>query len=235
MNRIAYPRLIKRVRAVLVDSIIIPSAVFAGLGIGAALNVSHPLVKGALLVAPIFLLGPVLVAFTGGTIGQHLEGIRVTRMDGVRHINIFAATLRFIVKMGLGWLSFVFILATAKHQGLHDLVARSVVVHKSTTGLPDFEVLRDRSFEAAAYRYPAAWRRLLLIVVYSIAATVLVSVVNISVLPEACLQQYRCSALNSLFEMILGVAWIVGLAWIMVRCWTARLYGCRRRPREYAP
>src|SRR5262245_37224487 len=94
-SRFYYARLVKRVRAVLIDSVLIPVAAIASLVAGDALGVSDPTAKVLLLVVPVFVLEPLLVATTGGTVGHHLIGLRVTRLDGARRINIFAATLRF--------------------------------------------------------------------------------------------------------------------------------------------
>jgi hypothetical protein len=126
----------------------------------------------ALLLVPIFILEPGLVAVTGGTVGHHLQGIRITRIDGQGNINIFAATIRFVVKLALGWLSFMFVFTAAKHQAVHDLVARSVVIHKNTDGLPAHELLAQRTFDTLTYVYPPAWRRVIVILAYLFIATI---------------------------------------------------------------
>lgn len=88
MNAIAYPRLIKRVRAVLIDSVLVPVSVFGTLILGDSLGISHPVGKVMLLLVPIFVLEPGLVALTGGTVGHHLQGLRVTTVDGRRNVNL---------------------------------------------------------------------------------------------------------------------------------------------------
>jgi uncharacterized RDD family membrane protein YckC len=168
MNAVAYPRLIKRVRAVLIDSVLVPVSVVATLILGDALGVAHPTGKLLLLIGPVFVLEPGLVAITGGTVGHHLQGIRVARIGGESNINIFAATLRFVLKIVLGWLSFIFVLTTARHQAVHDLVARSVVIHKDPRGLPAFEVLAERSLDDTIFEYPPGWRRAIVIFGYAI-------------------------------------------------------------------
>ena len=234
MNAIAYPRLIKRVRAVLIDSVLVPVSVFGTLILGDALGVSHPFGKAMLLLAPIFILEPGLVAFTGGTIGHHLQGIRVTSVDGLRNINIFAATARFIVKVVLGWLSFIVVLTTSKHQAVHDLVARSIVIHKDATRLPDFEVLAERTLDSDTYIYPPAWRRVAVITAYAVAATIVFGIASTVVSSADCLNAQRCTTLDKLFEIVLSICWIVGLGWLTVRGWSGMLYGCRRRHRVSA-
>jgi uncharacterized RDD family membrane protein YckC len=234
MNTIAYPRLIKRVRAVLIDSVLVPVAVFGTLILGDALGVSQPYGKALLLLGPIFILEPGLVAFTGGTVGHHLQGIRVTRTDGSSNINILAATVRFVVKLLLGWLSFIFVLTTARHQAVHDLVARSMVVHKDLSGLPAHEVLSERALDRATYVYPPAWRRVIVIVGYAVLATVALSIASALVSSAECAHGRQCTTIEVLLAIALDVLWIVGLGWITVRGWNGTLYGCRRHPRESA-
>lgn len=232
MNAIAYPRLIKRVRAVLVDSVLIPVAAFGTLILGEASGISNPAGKVLLLLGPIFVLEPVLVAFTGGTVGHHLQGIKITTIDGTRNINIIAATLRFIVKIVLGWLSFIVVLISAKHQAVHDLVARSVVIHKDASRLPSFEILPERTLDSTSYVYPPAWRRMIVIIGYYIAATVLLSVATALVTSSACLDGRQCTATDNLFELLLSVCWLIGLGWVAVRGWNGKLPGSRRHLRE---
>ena len=234
MSPIIYPRLIKRVRAVLIDSVLLPVAILVTLLLGNALGVSHPVGKAMLILAPIFILEPGLVAFTGGTVGHHLMKIRITRTDGKRNINIFAAIVRFVVKLLLGWLSFIFVLTTAKHQAVHDLVARSLVIHKDTAGLPAFEALTERAFDNAAYVYAPGWRRVVVVFVYAVLATVALSIAITLVSTTECIEARKCTTLDKLFEIALSVLWIVGLGWLTVRGWNGMLYGCRRRRRETA-
>jgi uncharacterized RDD family membrane protein YckC len=234
MDTLSYPRLVKRVRAVLIDSVLVPLSVLGTLFLGNEAGVSSGVGKVMLLVAPIFVLEPGLVALTGGTIGHHLQRIRVATLDGKRNINIFAATIRFIVKVLLGWLSFIVVLTTTKHQAVHDLLARSVVIHKDITGLPTFEVLQERHVESPAYVYPPAWRRVLVILGYAIVATFGLGVAMAVVSTEGCLAGRACTTADKLWEIALSISWLAGLGWIAVRGWGGFLYGCRRRPREIA-
>ncbi len=234
MDTLTYPRLIKRVRAVLIDSLLVPLSVFGTLLIGNAVGVSSGVGKAMLLLAPIFILEPGLVALTGGTVGHHLQRIRVATLDGKGNLNIFAATFRFVVKFLLGWLSFIVVLTTTKHQAVHDLLARSVVIHKDITGLPTFEVLHERHVEIPAYAYPPAWRRVLIILGYAIAATISLVIATAILFTEECLAGSACTTADKLWEIALSISWLLGLGWIAVRGWSGLLYGCRRRSREIA-
>lgn len=232
MDTLTYPRLIKRVRAALIDSVLVPLSVFGMLFLGNEAGVSSGVGKVILLIAPIFILEPMLVAFTGGTVGHHLQRIRVATLDGKKNINIFAATFRFIVKLLLGWLSFIVVLTTTKHQAIHDLLARSVVIHKDITGLPTFEVLGERHVESFAYTYPPAWRRILVILVYAVVVTFGLGVATAVISTDECLAGHACTTVDTLWEIALSIFWLIGLGWIVVRGWSGLLYGCLRRPRE---
>ncbi len=129
----------------------------------------------------------------------------------------------------LGWLSFIFVLTTARHQAVHDLVARSLVIHKDTSGLPAFEVLGERAYKSKDYVLPSAWRRIAVIIAYAIFATVVLSVASFLVSTTACTEAQRCTTLDKLIEIVLSVLLLVGLGGICVLGWTGRLYGCRRR------
>ena len=226
-----YPRLIRRVRAILVDSIILPVVMFGVVMVGSAAGVSDGYAKFALLIVPIFVLDPAMVAVTGGTIGHHFQGVRIATLDGQRNINIFAATLRFVVKVLLGWFSMIFILTTKRHQAFHDLLARSVVVHKSPSALPAYEVLAERESVGGAYSYPPAWRRVLVIFGYWILSSVVAVIVSGVAVSNDCLAFQVCAQWENLLLLGLNIAWLVSLGFAMVWGWQGRLYGCRRHLR----
>jgi len=230
VTNIHYPRLIKRVRAVLIDSVLLPVAIVATLIIGDALGVTHMFAKAMLFVVPVLVLDPALVAFTGGTVGHHLMKIRITRLDGTGNINILAASVRFVVKVLLGWLSFVFVLTTKKHQAVHDLVARSLVVHKDASGLPAYDILPERERDTGSYVYPPAWRRTIAVIAYCILAYLAVSIASLAVTSADCLGRNRCSTTDAMAEITLSIIWLVTTGWVIVRGWNGRLLGCRRKP-----
>lgn len=231
MSAVFYPRLIRRVRAVLVDSVLVPVSVFGSLILGDALGVSHTYGKVLLALLPVLVLEPGLVAFTGGTVGHHLFNLRVARIDGRTNINIFAATFRFIVKLLLGWLSFIFVLTTTKHQAVHDLLARSVVVHKNPDALPSYELLPERMLDSDSYAYPVVWLRVVAIIGYWVVAIIAIVVFGNLVMSDSCMRGHSCSTGEHLFLLALDIALLLTLGWITVQGWRGLLYGCRRKPR----
>lgn len=65
----------------------------------------------------------------GGTLGNYLMKIRIRQYDNKnRKINLFQAIIRYIVKIMLGWLSFVTIHFNQEKRAIHDMVASSVMI-----------------------------------------------------------------------------------------------------------
>jgi uncharacterized RDD family membrane protein YckC len=224
-----YPRLIKRVRAGLIDSVVIPVAAMTTLIIGDAMGASGTAAKLLLLFVPIFLLEPVMLSLTGGTIGHHIMKLQVSRQKGGGHINIFAATARFLIKLLFGWLSFVFVFTTKKHQAIHDLAAGSVVTYRNAGGLPAYEMLPERSIEEAGFVYPAAWKRIMAICLYGFVVVVGNAVFGLLALSDACARHDHCVGIDSLLLIMADVIFLIMIGAVIVMGWKGRLYGCRRK------
>lgn len=204
---------------------------FSTLIVGDALGASNTISKAFLLVGPVLVLEPILVAFTGGTVGHHLMGVRITRLDGSGNIGILAATVRFVVKLLLGWLSFIFVLTTKKHQAVHDVIARSLVVHKNPTGLPEYEVLSERSIETEGYVQAPIWRRTSVVIAYCLFLFIAFSIAITFVSSAGCVRARVCTTADALVRLVLSVLWLASTGWVIVQGWKGAIFGCRRRPR----
>ena len=67
----------------------------------------------------------------GGTIGNRIKGIQVQKFGSPnKRINIFQALFRYLIKMSLGWLSFLTIHMNKERRAVHDLVVNSIMVRK---------------------------------------------------------------------------------------------------------
>jgi uncharacterized RDD family membrane protein YckC len=67
----------------------------------------------------------------GCTLGNYLMKIRVKRFaDNKRKINLLQAYIRFVVKVLLGWISFLTINSNKERRAIHDFVAGSVMLEK---------------------------------------------------------------------------------------------------------
>ncbi len=67
----------------------------------------------------------------GCTFGNYLMKIRVKRdSDNMKRINLLQAFVRFVVKIALGWISFLTIHSNKERRAIHDFVAGSVMIEK---------------------------------------------------------------------------------------------------------
>ena len=79
----------------------------------------------------VFLYEPTLIAFSGGTIGHRVRGLRVKRYgEPDKNLGIFSAIERVIVKSLLGWLSFITVSFNSEKRAIHDYAAGAVVMVK---------------------------------------------------------------------------------------------------------
>lgn len=65
----------------------------------------------------------------GCTLGNYIKGIRVRQHDSAtKRINIFQALIRYVVKIVLGWISFLTIHSNHERRAIHDFMAGSVMI-----------------------------------------------------------------------------------------------------------
>lgn len=231
MQRISvtYPRLIRRIQAVLIDFVTFQTVFFGFLILSSKFGVEQQWIKVVIFFAPLVVLEPVMVSVTGGTIGHHITGIRVKSSSRDENINIILATFRTTIKFVFGWLSLIFVLITRRHQAIHDFISRSVVVNKNASRLPAYELLSERVIEQAGYFYPAMIRRVIVIIAYFIFIFAVLSLLNSVFLSVNCLERNICNQYERLGQNIVGVLMVIFALLILIFGWKARLYGCRRK------
>lgn len=223
-ENVSYPRISRRIRAVLIDGVLIPIA-----AIGTIFVVSNSGFSGATAalsaVAMVFILEPFLVSSTGGSVGHHLVGLQIKSAKYGVNLNIFASTVRFISKIFLGLFSLFSILITKKHQAMHDIMSGSIVVLRNPESLHSYEVLSEREVEKSGYESPTVLRRIGMIVVYNLVLYVFVDVIFVLFSLENCILYSQCSnSENALLILISG-----SVAALIVLCWKGLLPGCRRK------
>ncbi len=224
-----YPRLLRRIRAILIDSVILMSILFLW-WITLPLFVDMPpTIKIGPLMILLFILDPLMVSITGGTPGHHLMGIRIQSAGSGNSINIVRAILRTVLKALLGWLSLLIVLTSKKHQALHDLVLHTVVVLKDPDALPESEKFEERYLKPAGYEYPPKWRRTLMILVYILVGLILLVMANLLFMSHECIQMNQCSTLDALIPDITSFIWFMFSASVIVLCWRGTFPGCRRK------
>lgn len=220
-----YPRLARRIRAVIVDGIIL-SVVFFATAVPVSSTAIPTYMKIGIVALLPLILEPGLVSFSGATIGHRLLGLRVERADNGRNLDPVRATLRFMAKFILGWLSLVFILLTRRRQALHDLAAGSVVILADPSKAADGEGLTEQTIEEAGYVYPVKPKRIVFILLYAFGSLFLYGIASLMFGSDTCAAYYRCNAVDT----VLALAWLASLVAIAALGWRGRLWGCRRTP-----
>lgn len=131
---IRYPDLKTRVQSTFIDLLLMFALMFFAASIFDKINPDQ-IEDDGILKAVVFILiwcvyEPLAIA-TGCTLGNYLMKIRVKRFeDTSKKINILQSFLRFIVKILLGWISFLTIHGNKERRAIHDFVAGSVMIEK---------------------------------------------------------------------------------------------------------
>ena len=120
---------------------------------------------GFSVAASWLLYEPVLVSVIGGTVGHYVCNLRVVDNKTGGNINFFKAVVRTVLKAALGWLSFVTMGTTRRHQAIHDLVTRSTVqsATRAKAGAHHYGVEQT---ELSGAGMPSGIRRLIVIILY---------------------------------------------------------------------
>jgi len=225
-----YPRLLRRLQGVFIDGLAMPIAAFATLVALTYAGVESTWIKVAGPVLVVLLLEPVAVSVTGGSIGHHLTGLRVRKEHADERINVLAAIVRFVVKTIFGLPAFFVAFVTQKRQGLHDLAARSLIVHKSSANLPAYEVVPARTPEDEHATYASVWRRVLVILLYWVLLYFGIGSILIASMYGLCTHSLDlCSRAQQPVSVLGWVILLGAFAATAVLGWRGRLYGCRKR------
>ncbi len=226
----SYPRLILRVQALLIDSVLVSVGALGAMVAASSFGITGiyaALVSGFV----IFLLEPALVSFTGGTIGHHLRGLTVVHPESRRKLSILIAILRFFFKVPLGWLSLITYFTTKRYQAFHDLISSSVVVLKQPEAAFGFERLNERQFRKPGFIYPSRLRQVFIVVAYNLVVLSLTLIGVALVAETAC--QYQIAYCEKI-TLALGIAWeifaILFFGASIYHCRYGRILGCRRKP-----
>ena len=125
------PDLKDRLQALIIDTIIIFALMFVFYKIFDALGEVDDNWRMWAVIFLFIIYDPLFTSLFGGTLGHYAMGLRVRNVKKPeKRIHIFAAAVRFAVKAFFGLISLIVISVTSKGQGLHDLIAGSVVITK---------------------------------------------------------------------------------------------------------
>ena len=121
-----YARIWPRMMAILVDGFVLIGAFVVAALVGANLPGSGGI---AFVVWFAFwvLYDPVMVSRTGGTVGHHIQNLRVVSDRTGRPPSLVAAFIRNVVKGLLGVVSLLAMAGSTRQKAIHDLVAGTTV------------------------------------------------------------------------------------------------------------
>jgi len=140
-----YPRLIKRIKAALVDFSITTLLLFFCAVILQEWETTPSYLKFFVFLLPIFITEPLLVSLTGGSLGHHLFNIKIKEKAKGKRLSIPKCIIRFLLKVFLGPISTLYVLLTSKHLMFHDIITGSIVDYKSQE-LPEEKVDLDINY-----------------------------------------------------------------------------------------
>ncbi|WP_103068700.1 RDD family protein [Aquimarina sediminis] len=127
-----YAILPNRIKAVVVDGIIIIAAMYAVTEIFALFD-NVPNIFRIIAFTFIFILyDPIMTSAYGTTVGHSFSKIAVKREDDHnKNLPFFKALIRFFIKFSLGWISLLTVTANEKRKAIHDFAVDSIVIEEA--------------------------------------------------------------------------------------------------------
>lgn len=124
------PTIKARYTSMLVDVLIL---VLISLGISSLMEIVGQVpgyVKGILFIVVVLLYEPILIT-SGATIGQFFMNLRVRNFKHPdQKLTFPLAVLRTLIKILLGWLSFVTVTFNINRRAIHDFASGSVMISR---------------------------------------------------------------------------------------------------------
>lgn len=233
-----YGRFSRRFQAALIDVIVISLSVCGAVFIAVTLN-SQSLARtlGFSVAAGWLLYEPLLVALTGSTIGHYSRNLRVVDNRSGGNPSFFKAVARTVIKAALGWLSFVTMATTRRHQAVHDLLTHSTVQIRNAEKASAHHYSGEQ-VELSRAGMPSRLRRAVVIILYLAAITLLLFLVEPvleNYISAACFAEDRCNAAENRLLNALAVGWLAISVLCIVLGWRGRLIGARASRQASSP
>ena len=223
-----YARFSRRLRAMLLDWIITLIAIFGAVLLAAWIsNDNFSRALGVAVVIALLLYEPVLVSYTGGTLGHYFTNLRVVDARDDGNISFPKACARVAIKGLLGLYSFVTLAATRRNQAVHDLLTRSTVQIRDPAKASPGQYVTERA-EPADANMPSGLRRVVVIFVYLLLMFVVDAVIAAGSLSPACIDSNFCSAGERIVGFAAGIMLLVLAALMIALGWQGRLFGARK-------
>lgn len=230
-----YATFTSRMRAALIDTFVVATALVAIFMIGdAAADVPGSGRVAVLLIFGLALLyEPLLVWRRGATIGHRRNHLMVVSEATGRSPGLARAFLRYLVKAIFGIVSFGTMPLSRRHQAVHDWVTRTTVrvAPGAEELVEEFHLeLSDGPDELSPSRSRRALVGLAYLIALLVANGIAVSIVD----PERCARARSCDGATTLMLRALGVTWIALSCATIIAAWKGLLWGARRRPASRA-
>ena len=228
-----YARFNLRFRGILVDWMIVTAIMFGAIFIAVTVaNDGFSRVFGCMVILGLLLYEPVLVSVTGGTLGHHLNNLRVVDERSGGNVSFLKACARVVIKGLLSWYSFVILAATRRNQAIHDLLTRSTVQIRSAAKARPGQYVTER-VELSDSGMPSRLRRVAIIGVYLLLLIAAVEAISVllamaGLVSYRCLHRDYCLAAERIANLGMNVALIALMAAVIAFGWKGRLFGARR-------
>ena len=228
-----YARFSRRLRGIVIDWIIAMAVLFGAVMLASAVrNDDFSRTLGFLVVAFLLLYEPVLVTFTGGTLGHTFSNLRVVDDRTGGNVSFPKAFARLLIKAVLSWYSFVILAATRRNQAVHDLLTRSTVQIRNPARARVGQYVTERT-EPADGSMPSRLRRSVVTILYLVLSLAVYFVmvgglIEAGVPSERCLDQDFCSADERFLLIASAIGTLLLFAAVIALGWRGRLPGARR-------
>lgn len=129
----SYATLLDRIKAYTIDTILIIILMYFISEVTASFTEVPNYVRVILFAFLFVLYDPLFVSISGGTVGHTFIDISVRKEEHPsKKINFLSALIRFLIKITLGWLSFLTVTNNPKKKAIHDTIAGSMVIKLNT-------------------------------------------------------------------------------------------------------
>lgn len=219
-----YPVLSLRVRAYLVDLLALGFLVYLASFIVSLLGDFSGMVKGGVFVAIIVLFEPILVKFTGGSLGHHYVGIRIADVKTRENLGVFKGVLRVVLKVIGGFYSFFGMIISRQHRSIHDVLSGSIVCFKDEITVPEWRKLKPREQYVEGEKPPLK-RRILVFVSYGAIIFVAWNWLSYVVFSSECSLNDVCDDADGVKAIAIFSAIFVLLILVFVLAIKGKLYG----------
>ncbi len=214
---IIYVRLSRRLKAVIIDMFVMIISIISSIYLVGQVGFESSIFSMSMIIVFSLSIEPICVRFTGASIGHHLFGIRIRQSISDNKINLFNSYLRTIFKLLVGTMSLITVMSTRKHQALHDMISRSIVVLKNPKNIPEWEHESERVLDKNLYTYPSKVHR------------VLVSILYISIMVIIYLITFINVSADRGFHFFVSICLIIITFNFAAFGMLGQLYGCRRK------